>query len=140
MALDDSVPCITIVWKQYATSRQLRFIHENILQMLIRHRVSKILGDDTALPTIHAEDRVWITENWIPRARAAGLVAAASKRPEAYFGQLAVAKIQGPTLRHETARATPAAIDRRTRVEPRRRDRCSDCAPGRPCNRAASGK
>ena len=72
--------------------------------MLTRHRVSRILGDDTALPTIHAEDRVWITENWMPRARAAGLVAAASKRPDAYFGQLAVENVQsvaptGVTLR-----------------------------------------
>jgi hypothetical protein len=104
VTLDDSVPCITVTWKQYATSTQLRFIHENLLQMLTRHRVSRILGDDTALPTIHAEDRVWITENWMPRARAAGLVAAASKRPDAYFGQLAVENVQsvaptGVTLR-----------------------------------------
>ncbi len=92
--LDNCVPCITIIWKQYATSTQLRFIHENVLQMLMQHGVAKILGDDTALPTIHAEDRLWITENWMPRARAAGLVAAASKRPDAYFGQLAVEKVQ----------------------------------------------
>jgi thiamine monophosphate kinase len=68
MSLDKSVPCIAITWKQYATSTQLRFVHENVLQMLMRQRVSKILGDDTALPTIHAEDRVWITEDWMPRA------------------------------------------------------------------------
>src|SRR5271170_3652719 len=64
--LDESVPCIVVVWKQYATSTQLRFIHESILGLLEKHRVTKILGDDTLLPTIHAEDQTWIAENWMP--------------------------------------------------------------------------
>jgi hypothetical protein len=94
VSIDDSVPCIQIVWKRYATSTQLRFVHESLIQMLKEHGVVKILGDDTALPTIHADDQRWIVENWMPRAKAAGLLAAASKRPTAYFGKLAVEAVQ----------------------------------------------
>jgi hypothetical protein len=79
ISFDDTVPCISVVWKQYATSTQLRFVHETILHMLGKYRVSKVLGDDTALPTIHADDQTWITRNWMPRAIAAGLKAAAGK-------------------------------------------------------------
>jgi hypothetical protein len=104
LSLDQSVPCIAVIWKQYATSTQLRFIHEAILDLLQRHRITKILGDDSALPMIHAEDQSWITENWMPRAIVAGLRAAASKRSSSYFGKLSIANVRsgaptGLTLR-----------------------------------------
>ncbi len=34
---DDTIPCVVVTWKQYATSTQLRFIHENIIGMLEKH-------------------------------------------------------------------------------------------------------
>jgi hypothetical protein len=30
VTFDESVPCILVVWRNYATSTQFRFIHENI--------------------------------------------------------------------------------------------------------------
>ncbi len=47
---DEAHHCIVVVWKQYATQIQLRYIHENLLTLICKHRVDKILGDDTALP------------------------------------------------------------------------------------------
>jgi hypothetical protein len=90
VSFNESVPCIAVVWKGYATSEQLRLAHETIIALLTKHRVSKVLGDDTALPTIHADDRRWIVENWMPRAKAAGLKAIANKSPASYFGKLAI--------------------------------------------------
>ena len=78
LSYDETTRCVTIVWRKYATSAQLRFVHETIIQMLAQHKASKILGDDLDLPIIHAEDQKWIIEDWLPRARAAGLKAAAS--------------------------------------------------------------
>lgn len=72
------IDCIEVVWRKYATSAQLHYVHEVILCMLVRDNVSKILGDDSCLPIIHAEDQRWIIEQWLPRAKAAGLAAAAS--------------------------------------------------------------
>lgn len=94
VTLDETVPCIKVVWKQYATSTQLRFIHESLLHLIQKHRVNKILGDDTALPTIAAEDQAWIAYDWMPRAIAAGLRFAGSKNSESYFGRVSVNSIQ----------------------------------------------
>jgi hypothetical protein len=49
VALDDAIPCIRVQWRSYATSTQLRFVHESLIGLIERHRVSNVLGDDTAL-------------------------------------------------------------------------------------------
>jgi len=102
---DEANHCIIVVWKQYATQIQLRYIHESLLMLICKHRVYKILGDDTALPAIPSEDRFWIIDEWFPRAMECGLRFAASKRPASYFGMLAVSHIQS---------AAPAGIECRS--------------------------
>jgi hypothetical protein len=94
VSLDETIPGITVIWKRYATSAQFRFVHEAVIDMLTRHKVEKILGDDTELPTIYTEDQGWIVQNWMPRACAAGLRAAASKQASHFFGKLAIESIQ----------------------------------------------
>jgi hypothetical protein len=91
---DEANHCIIVVWKQYATQIQFRYIHEKLLTLICQHSVYKILGDDTALPAIPSEDRFWIIDEWFPRAMQCGLRFAASKRPDFYFGRLAVNHIQ----------------------------------------------
>jgi hypothetical protein len=86
--------CIIVVWRQYATQIEFRYIRENLLSLICEHRVYKILGDDTALPAIPSEDRFWIIDGWFPRAVKCGLRFAASKQPDDYFGRLAVSHIQ----------------------------------------------
>lgn len=102
---DEGNRCISVVWKQYASQVQLRYIHENLLRLICEHRVYKILGDDTALPAIPSEDRFWIIDEWFPRAVECGLRFAASKRPDSYFGKLSVSHIQS---------AAPAGIECRS--------------------------
>jgi hypothetical protein len=99
---DDDVPCIFVNWKGYATSAQIRFVHECLVGLIGRHGVSKILGDDTALVSIDNEDQEWIIWDWIPRAIAAGLRVVASKKPNGFFGRMSVDRIQAvisPKLR-----------------------------------------
>jgi|SRR5579872_291369 len=91
---DESVPCITVIWRNYATSTQFRFIHESILHQLQEHGMNKILGGDSALPTIHAEDQAWIIKDWLPRAMAAGLKGSANKQPLSHFGRVSVSNVQ----------------------------------------------
>jgi hypothetical protein len=92
--LDADVPCLTVVWKRQPASAQLRAVHEDLLALLRKYKLNKILGDDTALPVIEPEDQDWIARDWMPRAVAAGLKLAANKSPEAYFGRLAVETIK----------------------------------------------
>jgi hypothetical protein len=91
---DDSVPCIFVQWKGYATSAQLRYIHECLIGLIERDRISRILGDDTALVSIASEDQEWIIWEWIPRAIVAGLRTIASKSPNGYYGRTSVNRIQ----------------------------------------------
>ncbi len=92
--VDREVPCVSVVWKRYATSTQLRYVHEQLLAVLSGCGGMAVLGDDTSLPTIHAEDQRWIAEDWLPRARAAGLRLIANKKPQAHWGRLAIHAVQ----------------------------------------------
>ena len=94
MMFNTASRCIEVIWKMYATSLQLRFIHECLLDLIKTHRASRILGDDTALGIIHADDQAWIAADWLPRAIAAGLTAGASKAPATYFAEQSVRRIQ----------------------------------------------
>jgi hypothetical protein len=104
VTLDESVPCLFVAWQSYATSAQLRYVHERVLELLKRTHVRKVLGDDSALMVIHIDDQAWIRDDWFPRAAAADLKVVASKRPYAFFGKQSVANVQstappGVTLR-----------------------------------------
>lgn len=94
LSYDNSIRCVTIVWRRYATSSQYRFIHETINQMLKQYQASKILSDDSDLPVVHAEDQQWIVEYWMPRAKAAGLKTVATNSSLSFFGRLTIGSIQ----------------------------------------------
>jgi hypothetical protein len=96
---DQEIRCIEVTWRKYATSAQLRYIHEIILAMLAQYKAEKILGDDTDLPIVHAEDQRWIVEEWLPRARALGLKVAATKVSMTFFGRVAIGTIQSKLSR-----------------------------------------
>jgi hypothetical protein len=105
LSYNRTADCIEIVWRKYATSPQLRYIHEIILFMLVQYGVGKILGDYTELPIIHAEDQRWIVELWLPRAIAAGLKVAASVVSTTFFDQVAIAAIQSTFAREVKVRS-----------------------------------
>lgn len=108
LSYDESARCVTVVWRKYATSVQLRFVHEILLQMLRRHGARKILGDDTDLPVVHAEDQKWIVEDWLPRAKEAGLKAVASSLSHTFFGKLSIASVQFKLAKEIAIRAFPS--------------------------------
>lgn len=94
VSYDAAVPCLFVQWRGRAKSAHIRYIHEHLLRLIEKHRVSKILGDDAALVAIPAVDEQWIVSDWMPRAMAAGLKAAASKRPERHTAWASVKRIQ----------------------------------------------
>lgn len=105
LSYDEDIQCIEVVWRKYATSAQLRYIHEIILGMLIQYNASKILGDDSDLPIVHAEDQRWIVEEWLPRATAAGFKAAATTISMTFFGRVAIGAIQSEFARDVKVRS-----------------------------------
>lgn len=94
ITLDPALHCVALEWGRYATSAQLRFVHECLLALLQREGLHKILGDDSALAVITVDDQAWLCEDWMPRAAVAGLKAGASKTPHAFFGKQSIANVQ----------------------------------------------
>ncbi|GFE80455.1 hypothetical protein GCM10011487_24550 [Steroidobacter agaridevorans] len=93
ISVDAAIPCVMLVWGRYATSAQLRFVQECALDLLRRNALHKILGDDSALAVIPADDQTWLREDWLPRALSGGLKAVASKCPNGFFGKQSVANV-----------------------------------------------
>lgn len=92
--VDESIPAVVIEWRRYATSAQFRYVHERVIRLLQDRGLTKTLGDDTALPMIHAEDQAWVTQEWMPRAAALGWKASANKAPTAGFGSRCVDSVR----------------------------------------------
>lgn len=114
VSVDTAIPCVVLVWGRYATSAQLRFVHECALELLRRNALHKILGDDSALAVIPVDDQVWIREDWMPRALSAGLKAAASKCPNGFFGKQSVANVMSQAPRGIAMRSFEKLDEART--------------------------
>ena len=87
---DIDVPCVTMIWKGYATSAQFRAANERVLTAIQERRASKLLGDAKDFVLIGADDQMWLAGNWIPRALQAGVRKIALVMPRFYFNRVAV--------------------------------------------------
>lgn len=93
VSYEGAIPCLVVQWRGRASSSHIRYVHEYLLRLIEKHRVSKILGDDAALTTIPAADQKWIVGDWMPRAIAAGLKAAASRMPNRHNARTSIKRI-----------------------------------------------
>jgi hypothetical protein len=87
---DASSECIVMDWNGYATSEQFRQGTEEMLQLLIRYKVHKVLADSFDMVLISSADQDWIYNNFLPRAIDKGFKAIALVRPESYFNYVAL--------------------------------------------------
>ena len=94
LTFDPAIPAAVVVWRRYATSLQLRFINEKLLELIVKHRARKLLADDTGFSAVDRADQAWIFQEWMPRAVEAGLKVVASKRPAGYYGRVTVQNVQ----------------------------------------------
>jgi SpoIIAA-like len=90
---DADVPCVVMTWKGYGTSREFRAANERVLRAISEHKATKVLGDIKDFVLIGSDDQNWLTSDWIPRATAAGLRAAALITPTFYFNRVAVESV-----------------------------------------------
>ena len=87
---DVDVPCVSMIWKGYATSAQFRDANERVLLEVQQRRSSKLLGDAKEFVLIGATDQSWLSSNWIPRVLQAGVRKIALVMPRFYFNRVAV--------------------------------------------------
>src|SRR6202012_4073896 len=71
LSYDERARCVTVVWRKFATSVQLRFGHEILLEMLRQHGARKIFGYGTHMPYVHSKGQRWNDEDGLPRAKEA---------------------------------------------------------------------
>jgi hypothetical protein len=90
---DSDVPCVIMTWKGYATSRAFREANERVLGVIAERKATKVLGDIEEFVLIGSDDQNWLTNDWIPRAMAAGLRTAALITPAFYFNRVAVESV-----------------------------------------------
>jgi hypothetical protein len=90
---DADVPCVTMTWKGYATTREFREANERVLGALAERKASKLLGDARDFVLIGSEDQTWLSTNWIPRMIGAGLRMVALVTPVFYFNKVAVENV-----------------------------------------------
>lgn len=86
ISVNAAIPCVVLVWGRYATSAQLRFVHECALDLLRRNALHKILGNDSALELIPTDEQAWLREDWLPGAEP-GLESGGEQVPEWIFWQ-----------------------------------------------------
>jgi hypothetical protein len=87
---DVDTPCVTMVFRGYATSAQFREANERVLLAVTERRASKLLGDARDFVLIASSDQNWLASNWIPRVLAAGVRRFALVMPRFYFNRVAV--------------------------------------------------
>ena len=87
---DVEVPCVSMIWKGYATSAQFREANERVLHEIQQRRSSKLLSDAKEFVLIGATDQNWLSSNWIPRVLQSGVRKIALVMPRFYFNRVAV--------------------------------------------------
>lgn len=87
---DPELACIRMIIEGYLTSQQFRTKTEELLELIITHRISKVLADTTYMKIIGADDQRWFIEDWLPRAVKAGYKACAMINSMYFFNRVAI--------------------------------------------------
>jgi hypothetical protein len=87
---DPDVPCVVMRWCGYHTSAAFRANNEQALALIAARGASRLLCDVRTFLLIGASDQEWLIVDWLPRAIAAGLAAAALVTPLFHFNRVAV--------------------------------------------------
>ena len=78
---------VLVEWKAWANSAEYRAAHETVLAALRENHSSKNLIDSTHERVVTDGDQLWLVENWIPRAVAAGRRSTAVVMPKRALGK-----------------------------------------------------
>lgn len=85
---DEPLQAVHLEWKRYAEGEEFRSGFNVGLDLLIKTRVSRWLGDCRLLGPMTQADQQWINQDWHPRAAAAGLRWVALVLPKAAVARL----------------------------------------------------
>lgn len=87
---DSEVECVIIDWRPEAKDEKFKQGLEKALELLVEKKAGRWLGDTRKLTPFGNELQKWLTEDWNPRAKKAGLAYAALVIPESALSRLAL--------------------------------------------------
>jgi hypothetical protein len=78
---------VFVEWKAWANSTEYRAVQEAVLLALRENRASRNLIDATHARVVSGDDQIWLIDDWIPRAAAAGRRWTAIVMPKSALGR-----------------------------------------------------
>lgn len=90
VAWDDATRCTVLRLERYAEGEELRKAIDSTLKLLEKRGANKLLTDSREMKVIRQEDQRWVDEDWLPRARVAGLAYNALVMPKSAIAWLTV--------------------------------------------------
>lgn len=90
---DEPTRCVHTEWKAFVAGEQVRTVQNKGLELLIAKRTNRWLGDLREAKVLNKQDQDWISENWLPRAFAAGLRYSAYVVPKSLLAQMSLKAI-----------------------------------------------
>lgn len=64
--------CVEIEWSDMPPSEDFRKGCNTVLELLQKHKTSKVLVDNTHVKLFKVADQQWLNQEWLPRAEKAG--------------------------------------------------------------------
>ena len=91
---DSVLKCVTVELVGFLDSSIFRAGMEQALKLLEEKKGHRWLADLRAFRIATISDQDWLTNNWLPRAKAAGLLYTATIVPEMAIGQLMAERVR----------------------------------------------
>lgn len=90
---------VIVVYKGYISSDENRYIHEKMLEILVKYNSNRVLHDSRNFFTIRPEDQEWILKDWSPRVykavgkiKTAGIIPSGTIQKQVIDKMIAAAK------------------------------------------------
>jgi stage II sporulation SpoAA-like protein len=75
-------------WQGWAKSQEFRAANDALVQAIVDHQGSKVLGDSRQIKVIQTADQDWVNRDWFPRILAAGLTRMALVLPNSGLAKM----------------------------------------------------
>jgi hypothetical protein len=90
VAWDELAEAVCLTWKKFASGAEFREVVDAGIDLLLKRKATKWIGDLRNLGAVAQDDLKWSSESWFPRATAGGMVYLALVSPRKVVAQMAV--------------------------------------------------
>lgn len=72
VTLIEEVPCIMIKWNGLPPSEEFKRGCNTVLDLMEKHKIIKVITDNTEAKVFSMEDQRWLNQEWLPKAQKLG--------------------------------------------------------------------